>query len=362
MKQNRKENKYFHYTGIKYTTDGKESKLLPCLTFCPVPAFKTMDLYYTEESFRNNSFSLEDMFDLDTATRLRNKTLFSISESQDFQIGICQTICVMSKMKVLQYLYFGLKKERNVRLYLHPKGSEFWILYTSFLQETQLITFDIKDNDSMASAELYISETKSTFLDRDHMPCKYYFIDEENHNENTEFYNCLKSQVLGNLKVKIACTVPGISTLIPANATISELHECPDRYSARYAITDIWYVFQGVIGNTSEYNCTLPCQHIGYNIKVMYYHRNSLYNKFSDPKVFILYVNYLTLMVEDRTETLNYDVANFLAAAGGNLGLMLGFSCLSLLYLGLQCFEKCLVYIFSNHMFRGKEYPSNYPK
>ena len=159
-------------------------------------------------------------------------------------------------------------------MYLHPKGSEFWILYTSFHKETQLITFDIKDNDSMASAELYISETKSTFLDRDNLPCKYYFIDQEN--QKTEFYNCLKSQVLENPKMNIACTIPGISTLIPENATMSELSVCQDRYSAKHAIIDIWYIFQEVIGNTSEINCTLPCQLIGYNIKIMYYHRNSL--------------------------------------------------------------------------------------
>jgi hypothetical protein len=250
-------------------------------------------------------------------------------------------------MKVLQYLPLYLKKEKNLRMYLHPKGSEFWILYTSFLQETQIIHFDIKGNDSMASAELYISETKSTFLDRENMPCKYYTVDKENHNENKEFYYCLKSQMLTKLKMNIYCTIPGISTLIPENATLSDFDECPDTNSARGTTTDIWYVFQGVIGNTSEYNCTLPCQHIGYNIKILDYHRNSLYNKFYDPAIFTLYVNYMTLMVEDRTETLNYDVTNFLAAAGGNLGLMLGFSCLSILYLILECFEKMIVRIFT---------------
>jgi hypothetical protein len=38
---------------------------------------------------------------------------------------------------------------------------------------------------------------------------------------------------------------------------------------------------------------------------------------------------YSTLDVEERIETLVYDAGNFLAAAGGNLGLLLGFSCLS---------------------------------
>jgi hypothetical protein len=38
------------------------------------------------------------------------------------------------------------------------------------------------------------------------------------------------------------------------------------------------------------------------------------------------------LDVEERIETLVYDVGSFLAAAGGNLGLLLGFSCLSTIF------------------------------
>ncbi len=36
-------------------------------------------------------------------------------------------------------------------------------------------------------------------------------------------------------------------------------------------------------------------------------------------------------MVEERVEALVYDEVNFIAAAGGNLGLFLGFSCFSVL-------------------------------
>jgi hypothetical protein len=35
--------------------------------------------------------------------------------------------------------------------------------------------------------------------------------------------------------------------------------------------------------------------------------------------------------VDEETETLVYDLGTFLAALGGNLGLALGFSCLSIL-------------------------------
>jgi hypothetical protein len=46
---------------------------------------------------------------------------------------------------------------------------------------------------------------------------------------------------------------------------------------------------------------------------------------------FVLYLYFGTLDVEERIDNLDYDFESFLAAVGGNLGLFLGFSCLSVL-------------------------------
>lgn len=42
-------------------------------------------------------------------------------------------------------------------------------------------------------------------------------------------------------------------------------------------------------------------------------------------------IAYESLVVEERIETLVYDVGSFLSAMGGNLGLFLGFSCFTML-------------------------------
>ena len=44
-----------------------------------------------------------------------------------------------------------------------------------------------------------------------------------------------------------------------------------------------------------------------------------------------LQLAYETLAVEERIETLVYDVGSLLSAIGGNLGLFLGFSCFTML-------------------------------
>ena len=51
---------------------------------------------------------------------------------------------------------------------------------------------------------------------------------------------------------------------------------------------------------------------------------------------FYLGFSYTNIETEERVETLAYDVYSFLAAAGGNLGLALGCSCLSVLIEALE--------------------------
>ena len=47
--------------------------------------------------------------------------------------------------------------------------------------------------------------------------------------------------------------------------------------------------------------------------------------------IFYFGILWETLLVEEEVEALVYDGINFVAAAGGNLGLLLGFSCFGLL-------------------------------
>ena len=58
-----------------------------------------------------------------------------------------------------------------------------------------------------------------------------------------------------------------------------------------------------------------------------------------DDDAFLLYFYYNSIVVEERTETLIYDLINVMAAAGGHLGLCLGFSCLTLFISLLEYIE-----------------------
>ena len=59
----------------------------------------------------------------------------------------------------------------------------------------------------------------------------------------------------------------------------------------------------------------------------------------NNTNAFALYFYYNSILVEERTETLIYDLVDVFAAAGGYLGLCLGFSCLTLLVTLIEWME-----------------------
>ena len=58
-----------------------------------------------------------------------------------------------------------------------------------------------------------------------------------------------------------------------------------------------------------------------------------------DDGAFLLYFYYNSILVEERTETLIYELVDVMAAAGGHLGLCLGFSCLTLIIALMEYIE-----------------------
>ena len=90
------------------------------------------------------------------------------------------------------------------------------------------------------------------------------------------------------------------------------------------------------IRRISHFGCPLPCSYVGYKIKVSYFHKNSYLTIEVDSKkkedYFHLFFYYSSLVVEKRVETLVYDIGGFLSAAGGNMGLWLGLSFLTILF------------------------------
>ena len=89
--------------------------------------------------------------------------------------------------------------------------------------------------------------------------------------------------------------------------------------------------------------CPLPCTRVTFDLDVTYYHENTRGPPPPSDESeanFTLYFFTRSALIEEQVENLVYDVGGFLAAAGGNLGLLLGFSCLSVIFAMLNWLRK----------------------
>jgi hypothetical protein len=98
--------------GSSYKDQDVESKLLPCLTFCPWTAFKEEGFYFDNDMFLRNSFEKEELFS--NVTQFSNKSLFLFQEIKGIFIGRCYMLCYLKEVIEMDRIYFGLMKKTGI--------------------------------------------------------------------------------------------------------------------------------------------------------------------------------------------------------------------------------------------------------
>ena len=209
------------------------------------------------------------------------------------------------------------------------------------------LTFEI----GIQSADFSIMERKISILSKENSPCRTYSEEVESSNSNINininnsnsddeddspgFISCARRNIWKTLSEKINCTLPAFAEFIPNNGT--GLNKCEEKTEA----WNSYLVFHGLIysfiARPDHYGCPLPCSDRKYNFHVKYFHETSWIEYDENPSGsktkfnFILFFFYHSLNVEERIESYVYDVGNALTSVGGNLGLTLGISCVSIL-------------------------------
>jgi len=127
------------------------------------------------------------------------------------------------------------------------------------------------------------------------------------------------------------------------------MRECLNEKEGKDSVQKLQVLSIDFPANSDNYGCPLPCQRHSYSFTLTTLHKNSLLfevpQNFTEEDVYILTFFYKTLLVEKQVETLVYDLGGFLAAAGGNMGLCLGLSCLSILFTFTQWAKSLLRWI-----------------
>ena len=136
-----------------------------------------------------------------------------------------------------------------------------------------------------------------------------------------------------NLSKELHCVIPGFDKFF--NEFLN-LNECSDQLEGTEASRKYESIIFDFYQNPELYGCMRPCERNSYAIEQTTYHFNSILWEvppaIQDNNYYHLFYVYKTTSIEKQVEFLVYDLGGFLAAAGGNLGLCLGFSCLSILF------------------------------
>ena len=162
--------------------------------------------------------------------------------------------------------------------------------------------------------------------------------------EHELFANCCKEKMWRILSTGINCTIAEMEPIIPRNATMKK---CDERNDAKIVYWRFIYLLENIYLQPWKYGCHIPCKQTSYTFKVNYFHKNNVFmpdNTANNSKDHLyMYVHFQTSSVEEKVENLEYDLANLLVSAGGNLGLFMGLSCLSVLFYAIDSLQAILL-------------------
>ena len=142
------------------------------------------------------------------------------------------------------------------------------------------------------------------------------------------FNDCFGDNIRKLFKDKLACK----SALINGINLSSKVPMCSDNETSRNITSDAIEIFVSRMQNLDEFGCPLPCSHFTYSINLVRQHKNAfeLFTGENRTEDYHLFFYYSSLESDVESENLIVDFPNLVANIGGYLGLLLGFSCLTI--------------------------------
>ena len=312
----------------RFKTFNGDKKPLPAMTLCPMMGFKKAGFFFKVKDALDNTLNLNDII----SDAIYNDTTSLIyDEPIAQQIGRCFSIKNPRGYSLNDGIELYFKTNYDLKIFIHEKGDELWFSgFQEFPFEVATVTLDITKQQNYSFATLAIKEVRSVLQPKPEMPCIDY--DIESDNEHELFSKCCKQNLWKNISNNVSCTIAEMKPIMPANSTMSE---CSNSSIAENVYWTYDKLLEKFLPKTSEYNCPIPCRQTSYQVKLKYFHQNNvllpseLANKSKGH--FTLYTFFPTFTAEEKIESLECDLASLLVSAGGNLGLFLGFSCLSVM-------------------------------
>ena len=281
--------------------------------------------------------------------------MFSLHEINTLIYGKIFKICYNEPVVPQQSVKLSLKKDKDFVVYNLGTNEDFWLVLPSrFPYEIPTINIDSNNEQGFHSVNYIIDPMRRTLIPRGDNPCKQYAKKGDFQYDNNGFIQCSKTQIWSILQQRINCTIPGLEFF--KNSSLQDCQTLEEAKVTGNHFRNLTYDFQY---GPSKFGCPLPCQRRKDDISLQYYHNTSWVSadaKEIEEMGFQFFYFYNSHSMEEKMESLVYDFSTFLVATGGNLGLFLGFSCLSL---GIKLIDWFQIYLkqpcSSNHIsYSGK--------
>ena len=300
----------------------------PVLTFCPSVAFKNPGHFYKEEDFVSQVFTKEDLFGDDTLQDFMNQSQFVYKETRSELLGLCHTIQFLPELGVQDWTLkpFKIKRNQDLKVYVHDIDEEFWLWRALFPVSIEAVELKVNSRPNDLIADLILKKSETHFISKNQhgSGCKHY--------SGKETYSrCAMSQFPDFLKLHNV-------TCMTASQNFPSLKDFPlCEYLDDYQSLDVARILRKFIAELNSLGCKITC------ISTIY---SPVVNTFGNhgpsgsEDLFALHAYYVTTSVVISREFYVYDSVTLLTSVGGTLGLLLGYSALSMILFCIDNLEK----------------------
>ena len=250
---------------------------------------------------------------------LANNSFIQVSQVRTRMFGRCHTIMFKSKVrKISDFQKIKFKRNNDLKIFIHERGNEFWLKKAIFPTPIDMIDFPLKLKKNICNGDLTLQKKQFVLLNKQSHPCKDY-----------DFTTCAKKTIFSAMKKEgINCTSPLWNEFEMLGLPICSLHNASEL--ASHTIRQINKKF---LRSPSSYGCPIRCTSTKYSPKLVHFDESAHYlssNDFKCKSEYILYIYYSIDPVEITKEYLVYDAMTIISAIGGTMGLLLGYSMLSM--------------------------------
>ena len=116
-------------TGISVELTPVNNLSMPSLTFCSEEPFRSNGDYHLEDDFVQNTFRMSEIF----GPKFKgDNTSQNVTEARSYIFGMCYTVTGLHPVGAHNISYITLTKSRNLKIFIHDAGDEFWIMHGFF--------------------------------------------------------------------------------------------------------------------------------------------------------------------------------------------------------------------------------------